>query len=215
MVQHMKLFLLLVSLMLTQTFLSKAEAFESPQYLGNSPQVYNLRISPDPSVKGIPKSGDRYSLNLARETSGSEKNRSSKARKSENARKINTAQYVTGGVIGTWLGFGLGHFIQTRPATGLIFLATDVGSFLGFFFTGGPFACHHAEEDCVNYSGIFLLSYFVSRIVQTVDLWVQPKSVPGGFLVSDDSLLRSNKEKENDRIFKRSITVPVIAYYFK
>jgi hypothetical protein len=91
---------------------------------------------------------------------------------------INQWQYVGGGLVGTFLGYGTGHAIQERYLyKGLIFTLGEFGT----LWTGG----HCFVSGCPD--GLFFASlagYFGLRIWEIVDVWMISSS---GVRVADSS----------------------------
>jgi hypothetical protein len=92
--------------------------------------------------------------------------------------EITTARYITGGCIGTGVGFGIGHAIQRRTASGGgVITALEIGGLVFSFF--GLFSLHAPEESkrqtakVLVYGG--LGTYVGTRIYEIVDVWTGPK----------------------------------------
>ena len=88
---------------------------------------------------------------------------------------IETPSYVIGGVLGTWIGLGLGHGIQGRfSQMGWVFTAGELGSIA--LAAGGVGQCI-ASNNCSNGVGAMLLGYmgFIGfRIWEIIDVWAAP-----------------------------------------
>jgi hypothetical protein len=95
--------------------------------------------------------------------------------------EISQGQHVGGGILGTWLGLGIGHAVQERwTDKGWIF---TVGESIGFtFMMAGLVSCiddsydyDGTETDC--HEGYFwggLFTVFALRIWEIVDVWAYP-----------------------------------------
>lgn len=84
-----------------------------------------------------------------------------------------TTEVVVGGLLGTVVGFGSGHGVQSRyRRTGWIYTVGEVGS-LGLAFSA--IACSGSSYECVYpllLSGTFVFIGF--RLVESVDVWLHP-----------------------------------------
>jgi hypothetical protein len=109
---------------------------------------------------------------------------------------VPTGKYVTGGVIGSIFGFGIGHAIQGRYADkGWIFTATEVAG-VGLAAAAN---CKTEKDDygddkwtCKNGSGLYAIGVGVVlgfHIWEIVDLWADAKPVddssPKAYLIPD------------------------------
>lgn len=89
---------------------------------------------------------------------------------------VPTGKYITGGVIGSVVGLGIGHGIQGRYNTGWIFTATEAAS-LGVLVAGLS-SCKKdditGDIECSNKGAISLgyLGFLGFHIWEIVDVWV-------------------------------------------
>jgi hypothetical protein len=94
--------------------------------------------------------------------------------------EIGVGRYVTGGVIGSYYGFGVGHAIQGRWSDkGWIFTVGDAGS-LGLLVYGIT-RCEEAEQESIEYDRVTscslapivagLVGFGAFRIWEIVDVW--------------------------------------------
>ena len=102
---------------------------------------------------------------------------------------ISEGQYITGGVIGTVFGFGIGHAVQGRwTKTGWIHTTLQVGGVVvvtASYLWALPLMFTPDEKGTVTVMGIILLTTIVtggvafwgSKIWEIVDVWRVPSSM--------------------------------------
>jgi hypothetical protein len=86
--------------------------------------------------------------------------------------KYDTREIVAGGLLGTVIGFGSGHAIQSRyRRTGWIYTVGEIGS-VGL--TASAAACN-GSWGCVYGLALSGVTIFIGfRIAETIDVWVHP-----------------------------------------
>lgn len=94
---------------------------------------------------------------------------------------ISDGQYVAGGVVGTFLGFGIGQAIEGRYGdTGWIFTVGELGSTV--LLVAGAVNCLSSVQGntCTNGGGEVVLGYLGIlgfRIWEIVDVWAVPPGI--------------------------------------
>lgn len=100
---------------------------------------------------------------------------------------MSRSQYITGGILGSAFGFGIGHAIQGRYVDkGWIFTASDVSGYLLLANancfrgrdTNSPDRAVRERSDCKNVGqGILGAGLIIgSRVLQVLDLWIGGKN---------------------------------------
>ena len=136
---------------------------------------------------------------------------------------ISHANYVTGGVIGTITGFGVGQAIHGRYwKTGWIFTLGE-GAGLGLFFVGTAIAVVHANPllwilvpEQVNQNltaaAAFLwagtIVYAGFRLGDVIDLWASPT------LVSSDQILNPEANQKVSYLTPSEQNTPIMGFKF-
>lgn len=99
---------------------------------------------------------------------------------------MNLTQYITGGVVGTIFGYGIGHAVQGRyTEIGWLFTATEVAFTAAIIaspliagaplFTRAPATNMNWPVGASVLSGIGSLGLLGFRIWEIVDLWATPQ----------------------------------------
>lgn len=103
---------------------------------------------------------------------------SEKDRKIIEMGEIGRGRYVLGGVVGTYVGLGLGHAIQGRYSSrGWIYTVGEVTStgliVVGIFPCGLGSDSSDSSASCLTFT-IGMAGYIAFRAWEAVDLWVAP-----------------------------------------
>ncbi len=88
--------------------------------------------------------------------------------------EMSNFSYYSGGIAGTYLGFGIGHSIQGRYAEkGWIFSLGEGISIITFF--NGALTCAFEDQPCTNDALTIGTAGFIAfRVWEIVDLWLTP-----------------------------------------
>lgn len=119
----------------------------------------------------------------------------SEDRKALDRGRISEGEHIGGGVVGTFLGFGIGHAVQGRFSDdGVTFLVGELASMGGLFL---------GAADCVGPSGrcarglalvsISALAFVGFRIWEIVDVWAEPPRLNRQYQRVKDKLGRQGK----------------------
>lgn len=91
--------------------------------------------------------------------------------------KMTSGEYVTGGLLGTFVGFGLGHAIQGRyGSTGWIYTLAETGLLVATTINLASCVTHQvfaSDNNCSGFLGSYV-GYFVVRLIETGDVWIVP-----------------------------------------
>ena len=89
---------------------------------------------------------------------------------------ISNGHYITGGVLSSTVGFGIGQAVQGRYAErGWVFTLGEVGTLA--MMIGGVGSCINSNDNCASGFTLFLggyLGFIGFRVWDAVDAWVVP-----------------------------------------
>jgi hypothetical protein len=107
---------------------------------------------------------------------------------------LSTSEYVTGGILGIFPGFGLGHVVQGRyREKGYLYTLAPVAAFGAIVITEASFCgLNGGNSTCVdNISTIGIATFVGLKIWEVYDVWV----VPGYAVGNLENQKTLNKQK--------------------
>jgi hypothetical protein len=86
-----------------------------------------------------------------------------------------SGEHIGGGLAGTFIGFGVGQFVQGRSGTGAVILGGEVATLGLLVFGAANCSDVSPEESCARWAVIAGAVGFIGvRIWELVDVWLAP-----------------------------------------
>jgi hypothetical protein len=123
---------------------------------------------------------------------------------------IDTPQYIIGGILGMYPGFGIGHAVQGRYMDkGWIFTVGELGSVAGLGVGLGNCLGTHYDEPCDNaLITVSVISFIGFKIWECIDVWVGPNQINSEIIEIRRSLSTDLERSQKSRVTLNGGLIP-------